>query len=641
MSRLAEIYKQEKKSGGGLGSAMTKRMGEKIDPRQMLDASGVIATMFPGLKPYSATKQKTPSATSSMPSISSGSGELSLISEATKITAKNTLAMPAMARDMHLVKQNIIKLVKSSGGKPQTKSGDFFNRQQARESAFEGKMGALGKLGGSIGASNLTSILGKKKDGQSPSSALFVKESKDLVPDVGDMLPSLLKGAALPAMLAPILAALGPLLLAGAGLALLGGLVFAVMKIAKNKDSFADEEESKRIDDIAKTGGLAGQKDEQDRKKKLSEYERTKLEIADYQKNMNEGQKLNEKQLEGFAKRSADSAKAVDEYKKANNIGQTPSPTPASTTPPPAAPSAVPNQVTSGSGAPVMTGSGLPLTSGDGTPFTTVSPSPAAPATSTTPTKSTTPAGSGPSDGLINFLKQKENPALAKSKGTSKAFWDYKQYSIGYGTKASGPDEMITEAEADKRLREEISKSYQYVASYAKQKGYNWDQGKMDALASFVYNLGPGQLKNLTNDGKRTDAEIAQALPLYNKAGGKVLAGLEVRRTAELGMFTGGGGAPCGGGGAVMAASSPTGTAPSSGGGGGATLAAAAPPSTGSTVASASSSVADARQSGGGGGSVAIDNSQRTTVAAAPTAGKPASAYDKDIVDALMGSTYA
>ena len=371
MSRLAEIYKQEKKSGGGLGSAVTKRMGEKIDPRQMLDASGVIATMFPGLKPYSATKQKTPSATSSMPSISSGSGELSLISEATKITAKNTLALPAMARDMHLVKQNIIKLVKSSGGKPQTKSGDFLNRQQARESAFEGKMGALGKLGGSIGASNLTSILGKKKDGQTPSSALFVKESKGLVPDVEDMLPSLFKGAALPAMLTPILAALGPLLLAGAGLALLGGLIFAVMKIAKAKGSFADEDESKAIDDIAKTGGLAGQKDEQDRRKKLSEYERTKLEIADYQKNMNEGQKLNEKQLEGFSKRGEDSAKAVDEYKKANNIGQTPSPTPAPTTPPPAAPSAVPNQVTSGSGAPVMTGSGVPLTSGSGAPVMT------------------------------------------------------------------------------------------------------------------------------------------------------------------------------------------------------------------------------------------------------------------------------
>jgi hypothetical protein len=50
---------------------------------------------------------------------------------------------------------------------------------------------------------------------------------------------------------------------------------------------------------------------------------------------------------------------------------------------------------------------------------------------------------------------------------------------------------------------------------------------------------------------------------------------------------------------------------------------------------------ADARQATGGGGSVAIDNSQRTTVASAPSAGRPASAYDKDIVDALVGSSFA
>jgi hypothetical protein len=365
MSRLAEIYRQEKKSGGGLGSAMTKRMGEKIDPRQMLDAGGVIATMFPGLKPYSATTRKTPSVTSSMPSISSGAGELSLMAEATKITAKNTLAMPAMARDMYLMKQNMVKLVKLQGGKPQTKSGDFFNRQQARESAFEGKMGALGKLGGSIGASNLTSILGKKKDGQSPDSALFVKESKGLVPDVGDMLPSLLKGAALPAMLTPVLAALGPLLLAGAGLALLGALF---VKLYKSKGAFVDEEESKRIDDISKTGGLAGQKDEQDRMKKLPEYERTKAEIAQYEKTFNEGQKLGEMQLAGYAKRGGESARAVEDYKKANNIGQTPSPTPASSAPATAATPMPENTVTSGSGSPIMTGSGLPLTSGESSP---------------------------------------------------------------------------------------------------------------------------------------------------------------------------------------------------------------------------------------------------------------------------------
>jgi GH24 family phage-related lysozyme (muramidase) len=634
MSRLAELYKQEKKSGGGLGSAMTKRMGEKLDPRQMLDSSGIMATIFPGLKPYSATSQKvkTPLTTPSMPSISSGTGELSSIAEATKITAKNTLAMTAMARDMFLMKENIAKLVKLQGGKPREKAGDFLSRQQARESAFENKMKAIGKVGGSVGASNLTSASGRKKDGQSSATALFVKDSGDF--NVADAVPSLLKGAALPTLLTGVLGALGPLLLAGAGLALLGALF---VKLYKSKGAMADEEESKAIDDIAKTGGLAGQKDEQDRIKKLPEYERTKAEIAQYEKTFNEGQKLGEMQLAGYAKRGAESARAVEDYKRANNIGQTPSPTPAPAAP--VTPSA--SQVTSGSGEPVMTGAGVPLTSGE-TPFTTVSPSPAAPVTSTSPTKTTTPIGSGPSDGLINFLKEKENPALAKNKGTSKAFWDYKQYSIGYGTKASGPNEIISEAEADKRLRDEISKSYQHVSNYAKQKGYNWDQGKMDALASFVYNLGPGQLKNLTNDGKRTDAEIAQALPLYNKAGGKVLAGLEKRRTAELGMFTGGGGGGSAGG--VQLASAPASSSmgsPSSSSGGSTSLVSGSPPSTGSTVSSASTSVADGRQTSGGGNNVVVDNSQRTTMASAPASGKPSSAYDSDIVNAIMSSTYA
>ena len=626
MSRLAEIYKQEKKSGGGLGSAVTKRMGEKIDPRQMLDASGVIATMFPGLKPYSATKQKTPSATSSMPSISSGSGELSLISEATKITAKNTLAMPAMARDMHLVKQNIIKLVKSSGGKPQTKSGDFFNRQQARESAFEGKMGALGKLGGSIGASNLTSILGKKKDGQSPSSALFVKESKGLVPDIEDMLPSLLKGAALPAMLTPILAALGPLLLAGAGLALLGGLIFAVMKIAKAKGSFADEEESKRIDDIAKTGGLAGQKDEQDRRKKLSEYERTKLEIADYQKNMNEGQKLNEKQLEGFSKRGEDSAKAVDEYKKANNIGQTPAPIPApaspAPTPAPASPTtataATPmpkNTVTSGSGSPIMTGSGLPLTSGESSPTQDLSVGDAInTAASATGVSAQTLAIFGQLEsGLGKVVENK----LSSAKGPFQ-FIDSTWLAMmqKYGKKY-GYDVSSMSREEQLKLRFNNRLSALMAAEYTKENAATLNLDPSDPknvdklyLAHF---LGPGGAKKVLS-GEGLSENQKAAVMKYNpniKTGSK----------EEFLQFAGGKTAQAAKVSAVQKI-------------------VAATPSTGATIASASSSVADGRQSGGG-GSVVVDNSQRTTMAAAPTAGRPASAYDKDIVDALMGSTYA
>ena len=614
MSRLAEIYRQEKKSGGGVGGAISKRLGEKIDPRQMLDSSGIIATMFPGLKPYSATKQKTPSSTSSMPSISSGSGELSLISEATKITAKNTLAMPAMARDMHLVKQNIIKLVKSSGGKPQTKSGDFFNRQQARESAFEGKMKAIGKVGGSVGASNLTSILGTKRDGKSPSSALFVKDSGGL--DVGDMLPSLLKGAALPTLLTGMLSVLGPLLLAGGGLALLGALF---VKLYKSKGAFVDEEESKRIDDIAKTGGLAGQKDEQDRRKKLSEYDRTKLEIADYQKNMNEGEKLGEMQLAGFAKRGADSAKAVDEYKKANNIGQTPAPTPSPSTPAATATAATPmpgNTVTSGSGSPIMTGSGLPLTSGESSPTQDLSIGDAInTAASATGVSAQTLAIFGQLEsGLGKVVENK----LSSAKGPFQ-FIDSTWLAMmqKYGKKY-GYDVSSMSREEQLKLRFNNRLSALMAAEYTKENAAALNLNPSDPTSVdklyLAHFLGPGGAKKVLS-GEGLSEKQKEAVMKYNpniKTGSK----------EEFLQFAGGKTAQAAKVSAVQQITSKA-------------------PTTGSTVASASTAAADARQATGGGGSVAIDNSQRTTVASAPAAGRPASAYDKDIVDALVGSSFA
>jgi hypothetical protein len=360
MSRLAEIYKQEKKSGGNLGGAVSKRMAEKLDPRQMIDPKGIIATLFPVLKAYSATPDRTKKD-------SDVSNEISGLTEISKITAKNSIVLPSMARDFHLVKQNIIKLVKLQGGTPQTRAGDFLSRQAARESAFESKM--AGKFSGLMGGSKLTNTLNTKRDGQTKKSALFVTESDDF--DVNALLPSLSKGAGLKTLLTGVIGAMGPLLLAGGGLALLGALF---VKMYKSKGAFLDKEESDKIDAISKTGGLAGVKDEQDKIKKLPEYERTKAEIAQYEKTFNEGQKLNEAQLKGFSERGAEAAKAVEDYKRANNIGQTPSPTPAPAAP--VAPTPTPtsptpssgNQVMSGSGSPVMTGSGVPLTSGESSP---------------------------------------------------------------------------------------------------------------------------------------------------------------------------------------------------------------------------------------------------------------------------------
>ena len=350
MSRLAEIYKQEKKSGGNLGGAVSKRMAEKLDPRQMIDPKGIIATLFPVLKAYSATPDRTKKD-------SDVSNEISGLTEISKITAKNSIVLPSMARDFHLVKQNIIKLVKLQGGTPQTRAGDFLSRQAARESAFESKM--AGKFSGLMGGSKLTNTLNTKRDGQTKKSALFVTESDDF--DVNALLPSLLKGAGLTTLLTGVIGAMGPLLLAGGGLALLGALF---VKMYKSKGAFLDKEESDKIDAISKTGGLAGVKDEQDRRKNLSEFERTKLEISDYEKLYNEGQKLNEAQLRGFSEKGSEAAKAVEEYKKSNNIGQPTIPTPTPTSPTPSSG----NQVMSGSGSPVMTGSGVPLTSGESSP---------------------------------------------------------------------------------------------------------------------------------------------------------------------------------------------------------------------------------------------------------------------------------
>ncbi len=64
---------------------------------------------------------------------------------------------------------------------------------------------------------------------------------------------------------------------------------------------------------------------------------------------------------------------------------------------------------------------------------------------------------------------------------------------------------------------------------------YNWTQNEFDAMVSFAYNL--GSIDKLTADGTRTKAVITEKILLYNKAGGKVLAGLTKRRQAERELF--------------------------------------------------------------------------------------------------------
>lgn len=149
-SRLGEILEQEYKSKGiisGVSSALGKRVREKMDIRNALFGGSGLGSIIGRKvfgKGYSATRRVDGGSTG----VSSVSQDLSSASSAqleelnlnSRITAKNTLALPSMARDMHLVKQNIIKLVKLQGGTPTTKAGDWFSRQDAREAAFEARL---------------------------------------------------------------------------------------------------------------------------------------------------------------------------------------------------------------------------------------------------------------------------------------------------------------------------------------------------------------------------------------------------------------------------------------------------------------------------------------------------------------------
>ena len=106
--------------------------------------------------------------------------------------------------------------------------------------------------------------------------------------------------------------------------------------------------------------------------------------------------------------------------------------------------------------------------------------------------------------------------------------------TIGYGhTKGVKLGQKITQAQADEYLKQDVASSEKAVSKYK----YNYNQNQFDALVSFTYNCGAGNLKTITANGTRTLEQISARLPNYNKAGGKVLAGLTRRRIAEKLLF--------------------------------------------------------------------------------------------------------
>jgi lysozyme len=117
--------------------------------------------------------------------------------------------------------------------------------------------------------------------------------------------------------------------------------------------------------------------------------------------------------------------------------------------------------------------------------------------------------------------------------------------TIGYGsifhsdgvTRVSIDDEAISEEEAENRLLIHLNAMF---ASIEHAVEVSLEQNQADALASLVYNIGIGNFRHSTllkqlNAGNFERA--ADQFLVWNKAGGKVLAGLTRRRKEERELF--------------------------------------------------------------------------------------------------------
>jgi len=111
-------------------------------------------------------------------------------------------------------------------------------------------------------------------------------------------------------------------------------------------------------------------------------------------------------------------------------------------------------------------------------------------------------------------------------------------WTIGYGHIKTAVEGMtITQHQADEMLIEEMNEYEGYINNSVR---VDLTQNQFDAMVSWVYNLGSGNLNTSTllkvlNSGDY--AGVPEQMLRWNKAGGRVLEGLTRRRQAEADLF--------------------------------------------------------------------------------------------------------
>jgi GH24 family phage-related lysozyme (muramidase) len=145
----------------------------------------------------------------------------------------------------------------------------------------------------------------------------------------------------------------------------------------------------------------------------------------------------------------------------------------------------------------------------------------------------TTPAESGDQGDAL----QAAVPLIKEFEGFHpNPYWDFAQWTWGYGTKAPGRSGTINQDQAESALR-------LYLETHCRPiiDGLNVNMNQATALYSFCFNVGPAQFESSTlvgliRQGAPADS-VAWEFGQWTKAGGKELPGLVNRRNREKEIF--------------------------------------------------------------------------------------------------------
>ena len=146
MSKLSEIISQRRASGqsrtGSFFGSLKDRIKEKIDPRQILNQTGILTSLFPSLKAYKATTKTDRVSVSGAPSwldVKTKNVEVERIEKNTEIFAKNSMYFSEIARDINVSRINVGKLIKLVSPSAAEKADMYYKKTSEMEKSYESK----------------------------------------------------------------------------------------------------------------------------------------------------------------------------------------------------------------------------------------------------------------------------------------------------------------------------------------------------------------------------------------------------------------------------------------------------------------------------------------------------------------------